>query len=347
LGGGQSEAMIEISPENARDYLVSRGQIPADGEARIEPLGWGISNVVMKVELPGDCFVFKQSLPKLRVKDDWPFDRSRIFVERDCMRLLGELLPPGSVPSVRFSDDENFTFGMSCAPEGGVLWEQALLEGQIDPVTAEHAGNLLAQMHNRAASDARAQTRFADPTVFLQGRVDPYHRTTAKAHPDLAPLIAAEVERMLRTRRTLVHGDYSPKNIFAYPGHLLLLDFEVAHYGDPAFDTAFCLNHLLLPAVRFPERRARYLESAQRLWRTYSSHLDAALSEGIEAHTVRELGCLLLARIDGKSKIPYITEEPTKEVARRIAREILTGEEMSLPAVFDLVERRIAEAEQE
>jgi 5-methylthioribose kinase len=339
--------MIEISPENARDYLIERGQIPADGEARIEPLGWGISNVVMKVELPGDCFVFKQSLPKLRVKDDWPFDRSRIFVERDCMRLLGELLPPGRVPSVRFSDDANFTFGMSCAPEGGVLWEQALLEGQIDSHTVEHAGEMLAQMHNRAARDTRAQTRFADPTVFLQGRVDPYHRTTTRVHPDLAPFIEAEVARMLNTRLTLVHGDYSPKNIFAYPEHLFLLDFEVAHYGDPAFDIAFCLNHLLLPAIRFPERCARYLDSMQGLWRSYCGDLDAALSEGIEVHTVRELGCLLLARIDGKSKIPYITEEPTKALARRIARPIITGEETALGAVLELVERRIEEAKQE
>ena len=90
--------MVEITPENARAYLVQRGLIPVDVPAEIVPLGGGISNVVMQVRLPNDCFVFKQSLPKLRVAEDWPFDRARIWVERDCMALLGELLPPGSVP---------------------------------------------------------------------------------------------------------------------------------------------------------------------------------------------------------------------------------------------------------
>lgn len=335
--------MIDITPENARDYLLERGLIPATPEAAIEALGWGISNVVIKVSLPGDCFVFKQSLPKLRVKDDWPFLRERIFTEHDCMALLRELLPPGSVPEVRFADETNYVFGMSCAPDGGKLWEQSLLEGEIDARTAEQAGALLAEMHNQAAAHPRTRERFNDHTVFLQGRIDPYHRTTAKAHPDLAPLIDAEIERMLNTRLTLVHGDYSPKNIFTYPDHLLMLDFEVAHYGDPAFDTAFCTNHLVLPAVKFPERSPRYLTSAQVFWQTYEKRLAPDLKDNVEAATVRELGCLMLARIDGKSKIPYITDEPTKDAVRGIAREILLGSETSLEATFGLIMKRISE----
>lgn len=326
--------MIEIAPENARDYLLARGLAPAEVQAVIEPLGGGISNLVMQVSLPDDCFVFKQSLPKLRVKEDWPFDRARIFIERDCMALLGDLLPPGSVPRVRFWDDENFIFGMSCAPPGGILWKRALLDGQIDLTTAERAGVLLADLHNRAAADPRARTRFASHSNFIQGRVDPYHWTTAKAHPDLARLIEAEVERMLHTRLTLVHGDYSPKNIFVYPDHLLLLDFEVAHYGDPAFDTAFCLNHLILKAIKYPERGARYLMAGRTFWRAYAARLSLAMDPPIEATTIRELGCLLLARIDGKSKIEYIADEPTRDLARRLARDILTGSETRLDSLL-------------
>src|SRR4051794_6799113 len=137
-----------LTPESLRAYLLERGLVPENAEIEIEPLGWGISNVVLKVSLPDDCFVVKQPLPKLRVADDWPFDRDRIFIERDCMALLSELLPPGSVPSVRFSDDANYLFAMSCAPEDGELWEQALLEGRIDAAAAEQAGALLAEMHN-------------------------------------------------------------------------------------------------------------------------------------------------------------------------------------------------------
>jgi 5-methylthioribose kinase len=335
--------MVEITPENARAYLVQRGLIPVDVPAEIVPLGGGISNVVMQVRLPNDCFVFKQSLPKLRVTEDWPFDRARIWVERDCMALLGELLPPGSVPRVRFSDEANYVFGMSCAPAGGVLWKQALLDGQIDRTPARHAGILLAQLHQRTAGDPRVSTRFASPSGFLQGRVDPYHRTAAKVHPELALVIEAEVQRLLSTRLTLVHGDYSPKNIFVYPDQVLVLDFEVAHYGDPAFDTAFCLTHLILKTIRFPERGQRYLEAARTFWRAYRDTLAPDLDSNIETTTIRELGCLLLARIDGKSKIEYLTDEATRQVARDWARAILLGSETSLEALLAWTEQRIVE----
>jgi 5-methylthioribose kinase len=338
--------MIEITPENAHDYLVEQGFVPADRAAQIEPLGWGISNVVMRVKVDETCFVFKQSLPKLRVKDDWPLDRRRIFVERDAMAYLGEVLPPGNVPSIRFIDEDNFVLGMSCAPRGGVLWKQALMEGEVDLLASERAGSMLAAIHNRAATDPHVRERFADQGIFVQARVDPYHWTAARAHPDLALVIREEVDRMLSTQLTLVHGDFSPKNIFLYSDHLLLLDFEIAHLGDPAFDTGFCLNHFVLKAIRFPERAPRYLEAARAFWRAYITTLSPSLDPEIEASTIRELGCLLLARIDGKSKIEYITQESMRMTARRLAREILLGTEESLESMLALVFGRLTQREQ-
>lgn len=222
------------------------------------------------------------------------------------------------------------------------MWKQALLDGQIDLTTARHAGTLLAELHSRTAADPRVQSRFASQTGFIQGRVDPYHWTAAKVHPELAPMIQKEVERLLSTRRTLVHGDYSPKNIFVYPDHVLVLDFEVAHHGDPAFDTAFCLNHLILKTIRFPERGPRYLEAARIFWQAYQQTLTPGLDPEIEATTIRELGCLLLARIDGKSKIEYITEEAMRQVARNLARAILLGAETSLEALLAWIGQRLA-----
>jgi 5-methylthioribose kinase len=333
-----------ITQENLPAYLLANGFVPEGAVPHVEALGWGISNTVLKVEMDGDCFVVKQPLPKLRVADDWPFDRSRVFIERDCMAMLADLLPPGSVPEVRFSDDANYVFAMSCAPEGAVLWEEALLDGRIDAAAAERTAALLALLHSRAAADPRGRERFDDVTNFVQGRTDPYHKTAALAHPDLAPYIDAEVARMLRSRRTLVHGDYSPKNMFLHDDQVFLLDFEVAHWGDPAFDTAFCLNHLVLPAIRFPERSSEYLHAASRFYDVYSAEVDAEIGRGVEGATIRELGCLLLARIDGKSKIPYITDEPTRDVARGMARRILLGTDVSLERVLDSIHRDLGAA---
>lgn len=332
----------ELTAAGAAAYLRARGAIV--GDAAIEPLGGGISNVVLRVRSGADCFVIKQSLPRLRVEAVWEFDRRRILVERRCLEYLGRLLPPGTVPELRFADDERFLFAMSCAPPGGANWKEALLAGEIEPRVAQQAGELLATIQTRSAADAAAREAFAEQTVLVQGRLEPYHRTAALAHPRLRPLIEAEVERLLATRRTLVLGDYAPKNTIVYDGRLLLLDFEVAHFGDPAFDPAFCLNHLLLKAIRFPARSDAYLEAARRFWRAYRGGLDGVCADGIEGATARELGCLLLARIDGKSKVEYIVDDAQKNCARRLAADVLVDGAGSPEDVLAEAARRLSPA---
>lgn len=310
------------------EYLESRGF----AVRRAEELSGGVSNVVLMVETDAECLVFKQSLAKLRVAEEWLFDQKRIINERRCMEMLSDLLP-GSAPRVRFADDENFIFGMTCAPPGGQLWKTALLDGDTDTTAAARVGGMLAEMHARAATDPRTQAWFGDQEVFIQGRIDPYHRFTARAHPDLAPLIEAEVARMLAHRTTLVHGDYSPKNLFVYPDSVLMLDFEVAHFGDPAFDVAFCLTHLLLKVIHFPSRRAEYLRVAEAYWQGYSSV--PGLDPDVEQNTIRELACLMLARIDGKSKEDYIIMEHEKQQARDLARWLFVSRPASLATVWE------------
>ena len=315
--------VVELSLANVDSYLREKGRIDGEQKVGYELLGGGISNTVLKVMLAGDCFVVKQSLPRLRVAQEWFFDRRRIFVERDCMAALGDLLPSGSVPDVRFSDERNFVLGMSCAPKGGENWKDALLTGTTDLQAASWAAQLLALLHRESHTRQTLLDSFRDQSLLIQGRIDPYHRTAAKHHPDLEPIISAEVERLLGTRQVLVHGDYSPKNIVVYPGGVLVLDFEVAHYGDPAFDVAFCLTHLVLKAAHFAPDHVRYLACARKFWDAYQSSVGQAFEPAFESSVVAELGCLMLARIDGKSKIEYIQDEATRDAVRKLARNLL------------------------
>ena len=117
-----------------------------------------------------------------------------------------------------------------------------------------------------------------------------------------------------RRARTLTLGDFCPKNSFVYGDRMLALDFEVAHWGDPGFDVAFCLNHLLLKALRFREWSPSYVAAARGFWSSY-----AVVAPGVdetELAAARELGVLMLARIDGKSPVEYITDEATKALVR-------------------------------
>jgi hypothetical protein len=299
-------------------YLRGLGIAPATGEVRARSLGGGISNVVLLAEWDGGGVVVKQPLAELAVDDVWVFDRDRVFIERDCMAVLGERLP-GSSPAVTFSDDQRFIFGMTIAPPGGTVWKDEHDAGVADPARTDLAATLLGRLHAVTAGDEALAARFGASWPLLQGRIDPYHRTAARAHPELAGYIDAEVERLLATRRGLVHGDYSPKNLIAYPDRMLMLDFEVAHWGDPAFDVAFLLALVLLDGMRHDD--GAFFTEARRFWPAYQRTAGAAAAD--ETAVVAELGCIVLARIDGKSRLPLppAIQERGRAHARRLLVE--------------------------
>ena len=190
---------------------------------------------------------------------------------------------------------------------------------------AARAGAILAGMHLGPAADPATAARFADTEFFETLRVDPYLWEVARAHPDLRPTIDEIVDDMSSHRRALVHGDYSPKNMLVHGGDLLVLDYEVAHWGDPAFDLAFCLNHFFLKAVYRPADGAAFCESARAFWAGYRPALALEGAATLLPRTLRLLGGLMLARIDGKSPVEYITEPAMQARVREIARRILTA----------------------
>lgn len=320
-------------PEAVAAYLRRHGVIGEDEDAHVEPFGGGISSVVMRIRTSRDCMVYKHALPRLRVPEVWEMDQSRILGERDCMAALATLLPPGSVPEVRFSDPESFVLVMSCAPPGRI-WKECLLAGDVSSAAARRVGTLAGQLQAGAAASEELRERFDDIGIMLQGRVDPFHRTVARAHPDLAPAIEEDVERLVSNRRTLVLGDLSPKNIFVYPDRALLLDLEVAHWGDPAFDPAFLLTHLLLKSVHVRGRAEELLDAAAAFWDAYRARAPNDWSPGLERGVALELGCLLLARIDGKSRAEYLSE-PERDQVRQLARGLVQRPSADPPGVLE------------
>jgi Ser/Thr protein kinase RdoA (MazF antagonist) len=116
-----------------------------------------------------------------------------------------------------------------------------------------------------------------------------------------------------------VHGDVSPKNILLGKNGPVLLDAECATWSDPAFDLAFCLNHLLLKCLWTPPSTSDFLSSFAALAQAYLKGIDWEQSQALETRTARLLPGLLLARVDGKSPVEYITQDTQKNLVRRVA----------------------------
>jgi 5-methylthioribose kinase len=328
-----------LSPDNLPEYLASRGLAGA-GDVMVRELGGGVSNIVLLIEwpkVPGRRWVAKQSLGKLRVRDDWRSDRGRVFREAEAMQALHPLLGD-SVPEVIHVDRENYLFLMTAALTGSTVWKESLLLGHVSPAVAREAGRLLARMITAAPAGSEVQRRFEDRAVFDQLRIDPYYRTTARRNPGVASELRELIADSWQIRTALVHGDYSPKNMLVRGDHITLIDLEVVHWGDPAFDSGFLLNHLLLKSLHQPQFWHLYVEAAREFWKALTTGLGVAAGSDFERMTTRHLGALMLARIDGKSPVEYIQDDNTKDRVRRVARCILLARPERLEEAIGLVQ---------
>ena len=333
-------AEFRLTAETLGDYLAARGLADDPAALTIRELGGGVSNLVSLIEGPGIRWVAKQSLGKLRVKDDWRSSRDRVFREAAAIQALGPVLD-GAVPQVVHVDRENFLYLMTAAPPGSVVWKQSLLNGQVRCEVAETAGRLLATMIKVSQREPAFQQQFADRTVFDELRIDPYYRTTGARHPDVREALERLITDSWKIQSSLVHGDYSPKNMLVRDDNIFLIDFEVVHWGDPSFDSAFLLNHLMLKSFHHPRYSELYFQAARAFWQALESCLRGAATVNFEGMTVRHLGGQMLARVDGKSPAEYICDEVTKSCVRRTAKRLLLEQPGSLEEALKIVRQNV------
>jgi 5-methylthioribose kinase len=327
-----------LEPEQVVPYLRDAGVLPVDVPATVEVLSGGVSSAVFRVECGQRAVVVKQALPRLRVSDEWLSRVERSGTEARAAAALSRLLPSGCVLPPLHVDEARSLFVMPSAPCGAETWKAKLMRGELERSSAKTVGDLLGTLHRRSRLDPELHQEFADRQDFLALRVEPYLTVTAERRPSLAAAIGEHTRRMLSVTECLVHGDYSPKNLLVGPDRadqVVLLDHEVSHWGDPTFDTAFCLTHLHLKACTFPARTTDFLDMADVFWRSYVCRASPVDALTFEKDTVGLLGCLLAARVDGKSPAEYLTTEALRERVRTLAASILLDQLTTLRLVRD------------
>jgi 5-methylthioribose kinase len=260
------------------------------------PLAGGVSSDIWRIDTARSGSVCaKRALPKLRVAADWHAPIARNRYEARWMQVATQAVP-GCTPRLLGQHDGLGVLVMEYLdPARHKLWKQCLRDGEVDAPFARSVGDTLARIHGHAARQPELASQFDTDTIFFDIRLDPYLLATAEKHPDLAEALQALVVQTQSHKVALVHGDVSPKNILVGPyGQPVFLDAECAWWGDPAFDLAFCLNHLLLKCLWVPASASALVNS-----------FDA------------------LARVDGKSPVEYLTGEPQCRIVRRCASELL------------------------
>jgi aminoglycoside phosphotransferase (APT) family kinase protein len=314
------------------DFVARSGLVPRDEAPRYERLPGGVSSDIWLVHAGRTAFCVKQALPQLRVAAVWRAPIERNTKEAAWIKAVAGFMPE-AVPALLAEDAKAGMFAMNyLPPESFEGWKAQLQRGHVMPATAAEVGRRLARIHSRFARSSVAAA-FATDAIFYAIRLEPYLLATARAYPDRAAALERLAETTAHTKLTLVHGDVSPKNILIGPRGPVLIDAECAWFGDPAFDLAFCLNHLLLKCLWVPSAACRLLLAFDSLAETYLGEVDWEPREVIDRRTAHLLPGLFLARIDGKSPVEYLTEERDKDTVRRVARSLLAHPPRRLPAI--------------
>ncbi|MGE0221931.1 MAG: phosphotransferase family protein [Acetobacteraceae bacterium] len=311
-------------PADILEALRRMRLLPPDATAGGERLTGGVSSDIWRIDLASGPVCIKRALAKLRVAADWRAPVERNLYEARWMQRANAAVP-GSAPALLGQDRVSGALAMAFLPaDKHPLWKTQLRDGHADPAFSAKVANALARIHATTAADPAVAADFPTDAIFYDIRLEPYLVATGRAHPDLAARFDALVHTTQANKRALVHGDVSPKNILCGPAGPVFLDAECAWWGDPAFDLAFCLNHLLLKCLWTPSARDGFLACFDALAASYRAGVTWEAPDVLEARAAALVPGLFLARVDGKSPVEYITNDADRNRVRRVARPLLT-----------------------
>ena len=351
--------LIDASTTEA--YLRTTPLVLAGEPLVVRELTGGVSNMVLLVERPQrptDRFVIKQARAQLRTAEPWFSSVERIWREAEvlteCTRLLAAAPPAlaGAIcartPRILYEDRANYLFAMTAAPQPNRVWKQDLLAGHADPVVAAACGRLLGTLHAGGWRDPALAARVGDRMLFDQLRVDPYYRTLAAVRAETRPAIEDLIASLHAHSLTLVHADFSPKNLLVSADGLMMVDFETGHFGDPAFDLGFFLSHLVLKAcLKIPDH-VRYLALTSAFADAYDQTVSSTMGPedlaALWARGIQNLAGCAWARLDGKSPVDYLGDPGRRELMRVICREIFNSRPTIWTQVVSLCTQRFEKA---
>jgi 5-methylthioribose kinase len=318
-------------------YLQSRGVISFTENATVEVLTGGVSNIVLAVQTQSKDLVLKQALAELKVATKWKADQRRAIVEAHAIETF-HALSPDQVPALVDYDPEVFTLVLERVSHSATVWKSDLLDGVIYPEIGAKLGHTLATWHNFGRSSEVARKKFSEDLLFEQLRITPFYGTVAGKNPQLSPKIMSLVNELKSEKTTLVHGDFSPKNIMiGQERDVYILDFEVTHTGNPVFDLAFLTAHLLCKYFREedPGKRESLRQTAHDFLKAYDAQSEIAHAPSLAWHTA----LIALARVEGTSLVNYLDESVQHRLAKHcksaLSREVpinlleLFGQELS------------------
>jgi 5-methylthioribose kinase len=319
-----------LTSDTVLAYLINKEIISPDESAEVEVLTGGVSNIVLAITTERKKMVLKQALAELKVAQKWEADQRRAIVEAHAIELFHSL-SPDQVPALLFLDAQRFILILERVPISSSVWKTDLLHGQIDPHIASVLGTTLAQWHNFGQENEGARTQFMEDSLFEQLRIDPFYRFVSAKNEQITPVITRLIDELEGDKTTIVHGDFSPKNMMVdADNQVYILDFEVTHVGNPIFDLAFLLAHLLCKKFRTDDAIEKDLLSECANQFVTSYQVIRPIAPSLSLHTA----LIALARVEGKSPVDYLDRDKQNALVTYTKDILSKGVDMPIAKFF-------------
>ena len=321
-----------LNQDTVVEYLISKKVIKNEDNPQVEVLTGGVSNVVLAITTATQKLVLKQALAELAVSEKWVADQRRAIVEAEAIELFNRLTPT-QVPKLVFLDPERFILVLERVPVGSTVWKSDLLAGVINPDIGLKLGATLASWHNYGEKNAEVKVKFMEDSLFEQLRIDPFYRFVAAKNPQIEVSIRKLINELEGDKTTVVHGDFSPKNIMvATNDDVYILDFEVTHVGNPVFDLAFLIAHLLCKFFRTDDRL-----HAKLLANTAISFVEEYQEvRRISPSLTKHAALIALARVEGKSPVNYLSASAQHKLQTFTKAILANNGNLSVTELFEM-----------
>lgn len=313
---------IELTPENLPEYLQNAGFIPRNEPVAVENVGDGNINWVRRVRTAAGSWVVKQARPALERFPQYRSSTERIVFEARFFSTVAPFDTENVCPRVLRFDPEQRVLVLEDLGDAERL-DAALARGADVTSSASRLARFLGAVH-RGTRDGELAARFAndemrrlhgDHIFHLPFRENDFplsarvaeRAAELRADTALVQTIDAVYRRYLEPHGCLLHGDVQPANVLLSAAGPKLLDAEIAHVGDPAFDIGQLLGHLLLPAAARAEPQAAGAVVAAS-WRAYESGWEGAPPFAF-ADVARYGGIELLRRTVGAARVSAVEND--------------------------------------
>jgi len=310
-------------------YLVTLGLLTPGEPARVEFAGEGNINWVRRVRsLARECsFVVKQARPALERFPEYRVSTLRIECEARWYETVARFDRDGVCPRVHHFDPQRKALVLEDLAGAEPLDVLLARGGDAAPVAAVlgrflgavHAGTrdpeLASRFSNAEMRQLHGEHIFALPFRANDFPLSPAVAKRAQAIVADAALLRRIEKAYARYRelaQALVHGDLQPTNVLVAAGAPKLLDAEIAHLGDPAFDLGQLTGHLWLRALARGDARAA-APAVSALWSSYSAASGGVLEFEFSDALVHA-GIEMLRRTLGAARVPEVSRD---EIALR------------------------------